>query len=98
MGATSTISAPMISRPLRPSSIERSSRVDHPPTSAVPVAIALYQLLSTNLTHPMKDAVTNGSITLELKEVLDETYLVQKLGQVRQRQRTHKLVCLRRVL
>lgn len=37
-GATSTTSPPTIGRPARPSSTLRSSRLDHPPGSAVPVA------------------------------------------------------------
>ena len=38
------MSPPMIFIPLRPSRIESSSRVDHPPTSEVPVAIDRGQL------------------------------------------------------
>ena len=37
-GATSTMSAPTSCRPSRPLIIARSSRVDHPPVSGVPVA------------------------------------------------------------
>lgn len=37
-GATSTISAPIKLRPSRPRMIVRSSRVDQPPVSGVPVA------------------------------------------------------------
>lgn len=37
-GATSTISAETIWRPSRPRRIVRSSRVDQPPVSGVPVA------------------------------------------------------------
>jgi hypothetical protein len=55
-GATSTTSAPTTWRPLRPSRTARSSRVDQPPGSGVPVAflyrkgVSFSHLISARLT------------------------------------------------
>ena len=52
MGATSTTSAPTTFKPDSPSRIVKSSRVDHPPTSAVPVAYG-HKIVS----NPLRDSL-----------------------------------------
>lgn len=62
-GATSTMSAPIKFNPSRPRMIVRSSRVDQPPVSGVPVAGATVIVVSenTNTRHLKQEDLQAGS-------------------------------------